>query len=277
MSDLSESEALAEYVWRTYLTTGIAPKEAHPHWAEAKSLRLLARRLPREPRCKVCHYPFEGVGGLIARTVAGIKPSEMNPQLCNICERFAQKNYGGAEVELSMLFADVRGSTTIAENMSPLEFSKLINRFYKAATHALYDSGAMVEKMIGDEVAGLFVPGIAGRQHARKAVDAARAILVATGHSNASGPWVAVGIGVHTGIAYVGSVSSEGITDITALGDSVNTAARLASQAGPGEVIVSDESARDAGLLTEGLSARKLQLKGRSEPVNTWVIEVKPG
>lgn len=223
----------------------------------------------------MCHYPFEGVGGLIARTVAGIKPSKMNPQLCNICERFAQANHGGAEIELSMLFTDVRGSTSIAENMSPLEFSKLINRFYQAATRVLYQSGAMVEKMIGDEVTGLFVPGIAGKDHARKAVDAARAILLATGHADPGGPWIAVGAGVHTGIAYVGSVDSEGTTDITALGDSVNTAARLASQAGPGEVIVSDISIQAAGLATVDLPARHLQLKGRTEPVNAWVIEVK--
>ena len=275
MADQSDSDALAEYVWRTYLTTGVAPKEAHPHWAEAKSLRLLARRLPKEPRCRMCHYPFEGVGGLLARSIAGIKPSRMNPQICNICERFAKQNHGGAEIELSMLFADVRGSTTIAENMSPSDFSKLINRFYKAATKVFYNSGAMVEKLIGDEVAGLYVPGIAGKDHARKAVEAAQAILRATGHGDAAGPWIEVGAGVHTGIAYVGSVSSEGITDITALGDSVNTTARLASQAGPGEVIVSDDTARAAGLSTAGLIARHLQLKGRSEPVDTWVIEVK--
>jgi adenylate cyclase len=159
--------------------------------------------------------------------------------------------------------------------MSPSDYSKLINRFYRAGTKALYDSGALVEKLIGDEVAGLFVPGLAGQDHARKAVDAAKEILRATGHADENGPWIAVGAGVHTGIAYVGSISSEGITDITALGDSVNITARLASQAGPGEVIVSDDSRKSAGLPEAGLEARQLQLKGRAEPVSTWVVEVK--
>jgi adenylate cyclase len=275
MIDQLDSEARTEYIWRTYLTTGRPPKEAHPHWAERKILRPLARRLPKDPRCQACYYPFEGVGGFLVRNIAGIKPTKMNPHLCNICERFAREHQGGAEIELSMLFADVRGSTTIAENMSPSEYSKLINRFYKAGTKALYDSGALVEKLIGDEVAGLFVPGLAGQDHARKAVDAAKEILLATGHADENGPWIAVGAGVHTGIAYVGSISSEGITDITALGDSVNITARLASQAGPGEVIVSDDSRKSAGLPEAGLEARQLQLKGRAEPVSTWVVEVK--
>ncbi len=129
--------------------------------------------------------------------------------------------------------------------------------------------------MIGDEVAGLYAPGIAGKDHARIAIEAAQAILRASGHGDPDGPWIPVGAGVHTGIAFVGSVSSEGITDITALGDSVNTAARLASQARAGEVVVSDDSARAAGLSTDGLTALHLQLKGRAEPVDTWVIEVK--
>lgn len=277
MNKKSDSDAFAEYVWHTYLTTGDAPEEAHLHWAERKSLRSLARRLPKEPRCRFCHYPFEGVGGLIARTIAGIRPSKMNPQMCNICERFAEQNQGGAEVELSMLFADVRGSTSIAEKMSPSEYSKLINRFYKAATKAFYDSGAMVEKLIGDEVAGLFVSGLAGKDHARKAIDTAQVILRATGHGDGEGPWIPVGAGVHTGIAYIGSVSSEGITDITALGDAVNTAARLASQAGTGEVIVSDASLKASGITSDGLVNRQLQLKGRAEPVNIWVLEMKSG
>ena len=57
--------------------------------------------------------------------------SKMNPQLCNVCEVFAQKFQSGAEIELSLLFVDVRGSTTLAEEMNPTEYSKIINRFIR--------------------------------------------------------------------------------------------------------------------------------------------------
>src|SRR5258705_10070605 len=86
---------------------------------------------------------------------------------------------------------------------------------------------ALLEKLIGDEVAGFFVPGFAGADHARVAVEAGEEILRATGHGEAGGPWVPVGVGVHTGLAYVGAGGAGGgVPDITVLGDAVNTASR---------------------------------------------------
>jgi adenylate cyclase len=191
----------------------------------------------------------------------------MNPHLCNVCENFANKYQGGAEIELSMMFADIRGSTSLAEKMSPTEFSRLIDRFYRVTTRVLYRANALVEKLIGDEVTGLFVPGFAGPNHADTAISAAKSILRETGHADPSGPWVPVGIGIHSGLAFVGSVSAEGgRADITALGDAVNTASRLASVANSGEIVVSDVSQTMAGLNIDGLESRNLELKGRSDP-----------
>jgi adenylate cyclase len=195
--------------------------------------------------------------------------------MCNVCESFARQYQGGAEVEISMLFADVRGSTTIAERMQPLEFSRLIDRFYRVTTDILIEANAWIEKLIGDEVTGLFIPGFVGTQHARLAVETAEAILRATGHAGSGQPWIPVGIGVHTGTAYVGSVGREGgLTEITALGDSVNTAARLASSAGPGEILVSLQTWNAAGFEGRNAEQRQLQLKGRSEPVEVRVVRV---
>ena len=84
----------------------------------------------------------------------------LNPRLCNLCERFAEKYHGGVELEISILFVDVRGSTTMAEEITPEEFSKKINRFYHAATEVFYRNNGFVEKLLGDEVAGFFVPGL---------------------------------------------------------------------------------------------------------------------
>ncbi len=269
-----DPDNLNEYIWRTYLVTGRPPEDIPVHWYETKTFRKFFRKLPKEPRCRACAAPFEGLGGLFTRNLAGIKRSRMNPYMCNICERFAMDNQGGAEIELSMLFGDVRGSTTIAEQMSPYQFRDLIQRFYQASAKVLYETYAMVEKLIGDEVAGLYVPGNTGDEHARIAIDAARSILEATGHDRPEGPWVPVGVGVHTGVAYVGSVVSEGIAEITALGDAVNLAARLASVAGTGEVVISDESIRSAGMTTDGLESRTLHLKGKTEPVQAWILKV---
>lgn len=261
-----------EEMWYNYMTNGQLPKHLLNRW-HALALRPLVRKMPSDPRCAMCYYPFEGLGGRLARTMLGIKPSKLNPKLCNACELLANEYQGGTELEISMLFADVRGSTAMAEKMSPTEFSRLIDRFYKAATREIFEANGMVEKIIGDEVTGFFVPGFAGQEHARVAVETARAILRSTGHRALSGPWVPVGIGVHTGVAFVGAVSTEnGASDITILGDNVNAAARLASLAGPGEVIASDETIRAAGLSTAGMENRRLRLRGRAEPIDAWAL-----
>jgi adenylate cyclase len=265
-------DAKFEAMWRTYMTTGKLPKDAESRW-HGRLLRPLIRRLPTEPRCHVCYYPFEGIGGQLASRLLGIKRSRLNPNLCNACEALAEAHQGGTEIEMSVLFADVRGSTTMAERMSPTDFSRLIDRFYKAATREIFASSGMVEKIIGDEVTGFFVPGFAGEDHALVAVETARAILKATGHRDLSGPWIPVGIGVHTGVAFVGAVSTEnGAADITILGDAVNTAARLTSQAKAGEVIASDETIRSAGLSTAGMEARHLQLRGKRAAIDAWAL-----
>jgi adenylate cyclase len=157
--------------------------------------------------------------------------------------------------------------------MSPLEFSRLINRFYNVATEALIHTDALIDKIIGDQVAAIFVPGIAGQGHASCALEAARKILYATGHDGPEDPWIPLGIGVHTGIAFVGSVGSgQGTSDITVLGDTANTTARLSSLAHRGEILVSRTAATAAGLAVNHLESRQLQLKGKNESVQVYVI-----
>jgi adenylate cyclase len=205
----------------------------------------------------------------------GKRPAAKNPRLCADC--LTKTPVGGAEIELSLLFADVRGSTTLAEGIRPADFMQLMNRFYVAATDVLVPADALVDKFVGDEVMALFVPGFAGPDHARRAIRAAEALLRATGHADPGGPWLPVGAGVHTGVAFVGAVGSAGsVTDITALGDAVNSAARLASAAAAGEILVSEASARAARLVGEELGRRDLTLKGRSEPLAVRVLRVTP-
>ncbi len=186
---------------------------------------------------------------------------------------------GGAEVELSMLFVDARGSTILAEQMTAKDFSRLMDRFYKAATRVLIKTDAFIDKLVGDEVVALYLPLFAGANHAAAAIQAAWELLRVTGHQDSSAPWLPIGVGVHTGVAYVGVVSgAEGtVTDVTALGDNMNTAARLASSAGPGEAIVSEAAYAAAGLDPGHSANRLLELKGKSDPIGVHVFQSTPG
>jgi adenylate cyclase len=232
------------------------------------------RHVPSPPRCKLCNVPFEGVGGaFFGRFGWGRWPK--NPRFCSQCHTtLAKLAVGGAEVEISVLFADVRGSTTLAEQMRPLEFRALIDRFYVAAAKAIVDSDGLVDNYLGDGVLGLFIPVWAGRHHAARAVDAAHGILAATGNTGGSqAPWVPVGAGVHTGLAFVGVVGDAGeASDFTALGDPLNTAARLAAAAGAGEILVSDAAVRVGELQVSGAPRRSLELKGKSAPIDVVVL-----
>lgn len=254
-------------MWRQILTEGNLTYSV---------LRPLSGRLPSNPRCVNCHRPFAGIGGGIFRVVMGVHKSHKNPRFCADCHSFTTEYPGGAEIELTMLFVDVRGSTTIAEKMNNIEFSHLMNRFYEAAINVLVRANAFIDKLVGDEVTALFIPGFAGRHHARRAVEAGQALLQVTGSGDAGGPWVPVGVGVHTGKAWVGSIvgASGAGADFTALGDNVNVAARLASNAKAGEVLVSDAAYEASGLELGELERRQLELKGKSEPTGVRVMRV---
>jgi adenylate cyclase len=194
-----------------------------------------------------------------------------NPTFCRSCFTFLVDNRGGAEIECSLLFADVRGSTSIAEGMRPVDVHDLMNRFFRTAAHVLVEHDAIVDRFVGDQAIGIFVPALAGGQHAARAIEAAQALLAATGHADRT-PWIPVGAGVHTGTAFVGSIGSETQADFTALGDTVNIAARLSSSAAVGETLVTLEAAASANLGAAQLERRDLALKGKDAPTAVLVL-----
>jgi adenylate cyclase len=260
MEDRLKHKKLSALEWRAVLMG------THPGLYQQR--RLLSM-LPSDPRCRLCNAPFHGIGGKLMSWM-GRSQYRNNPLFCQAC---LVEPVEGVEVEITMLFADVRGSTTLAEKMSASEFASLMNRFYEVASHILIHSYAIIDKYVGDGVIGLYIPGLAGADHARKAIQAAEAILQATGHVKGN-PWLPVGVGVHTGAAYISMVGSKGgVGDFTALGDSMNITSRLASQAGTGEVLVS-ESAYNKSELVDFSEQRLLELKGRHEPVSVHVMKI---
>lgn len=265
-AQLPHHDPRADALWRGILLGDptLAPQLAR--------LRRIFRRLPSDRRCKVCYAPYAAPFGPVVIRL-GFGAWDKNPSLCGSCLRAMERHQGGAEIELSMLFADLRGSTELAARMSATAYGRLLNRFYRIAARAIQEPGGDVDKYLGDGVFALFIPGFAGPDHAARAIGAARQILQATVSvelPDGAGP-LPVGIGVHTGSAYVGVLGEAGeLTDFTALGDAVNITERLSSVARARELLISDAALAASGYPSEGLTRRELQLKGVTDQVVGW-------
>ena len=220
----------------------------------------------------MCAAPFAGIGGLFMRFMGHPRWAK-NPKYCALCFGMLRANHGGAEIECSLLFADVRGSTALAEQMPPREFNRLMGGFFDIATEILVNHDAFIDKFVGDEIIGIFVPAMAGEVHATQAVEAAVALMQRTTRSKVGGRSIPIGAGVSTGIAYVGSIGQGPDAELTAMGDIVNTTARLASAAAAGEILVTAAAAAAAGI-SSSAERRFLQLKGKSELTEVAVITV---
>jgi adenylate cyclase len=239
----------------------------------ARSRRVF-RRLPSSPHCKLCAAPFEGPGGAVLRHV-GFARFPGNPAICSSCIKGLNKiGVYGAEIPVSLVFADIRGSTGISESMSPMDYRAFLDRFYRIASAAILGNDGIVDKFVGDEAIGLFFRGISGTQHAAAAIRAAQTLLDAVGRGDASHHGaIPVGAAVHTGEAYVGSTGAEGaVNDFTALGDVVNTTARLASEAVAGELLISEDAAVAAGVEVQVQARKTIMIRGRSSPVTVYSL-----
>lgn len=234
--------------------------------ARYRRARALFRRLPHDPRCKMCAAPFAGPFSPLLRARGRGRWSK-NPKYCGSCYGVLTQVMGGAEIPCTLLFADVRGSTTLAEQVGATEFKRLLSGFYQTAGRVLVAHDAVVDKFVGDEVMAIFIPALVQGLHAARAIDAAKALLRETRSGG-----LPLGAGVHTGDSFVGAVGEPPHTEFTALGDVVNTAARLASAAAAGEVLVSVDAGRSAGLEMAGLEHRSLELRGKSLPTEVVVI-----
>jgi adenylate cyclase len=232
--------------------------------------------LPSNPRCKFCSIPFRGPGGFVLRHLSEkYGPWDKNPNLCRRCViGLGSAEVRGAEVDVSFLFADVRRSSDLARHLGTLEFTNLMQRFYAVASKVLFDHEAVLDKFVGDEVVGFFLPFMAGSDHPRAAVEAARALFAAVGYGSPDGPWLTLGAGVHTGTSFVGYLSRGEASEFTAMGDTINVTAHLAAAAAPGEILVTDEVG--ASLETSGLERRRLSLKGHEVDALVIAVEERP-
>jgi len=233
--------------------------------------RRLFSLIPSHVRCKFCNAPFSGqYGGLFGRI--GYTPSRKNPNICERCIERAPE--GGALVPVSVLFADVRGYTRIAEQLTSVETTGLLHRFYGAASSALLAHDAILGQIAGDEVMAIFVPGLAGSRFPSQAVEAAGALLRGIGYGTPAGNWLDVGVGICTGQEYVGNVGGGGFKDFTAIGDVTNTAARLQASAAGGEILMCAATYETVAGAYPSAEPRSLELKGKRSTVESFRIRI---
>ena len=183
---------------------------------------------------------------------------------------------GGEVHVISVVFVDVRGFTTLAEQLPPAEIAQRLNRFYSLASNAIFDYDGTLDKLVGDEVMAFFGAPLHAEDHAKRAVQAVVRILSGM-KSLAPAEHLHVGAGIATGEAYVGNVGEGAVTDYTVLGDTVNVASRLQGVAASGEILVTEETYAHVESEFPNTPRRELELKGKSEPVRARVIKVAAG
>ena len=177
---------------------------------------------------------------------------------------------GGQTQLVSVLHADVRGYTAMAEQLPPDHVVSLLLRYHGAAAKAIRGTGGTIDRFAGDAILALWNAPVAQDDHVRLALRGALAMRDA---ARDVGEELGYGIGVHTGEAMVGNLGSERYQNFTAIGDTVNVAARLQGQAKAGEVVCSAAAltAAGAGVRTTPLGA--LALRGRRTPVDAYRVE----
>ena len=253
---MTEEDAAREAGWRGALTEpGFGPQAR------------VFRHLPSDPRCPICLAPYGLPFGPLVK-LFGFGRSARYPQLCNPCFRMMEKDRGGAEVPVTVLFADVRGSTGMAERASAADFNTLLKGFYTLVTKAVQDEGGIIDKFLGDGVMALFLPSFTERQHASRGLNAARRIL-----REAQLP---IGVGVNTGQAFTGFLGPTAeVAGFSAVGDAVNVAHRLGEAAQAGELLVAGDDLPESGPAPghdDGWEMRELQVKGRDQAVHAWSL-----
>jgi len=269
-----------EDLWRLLFGIG------HPDLI-AKQKRFQKAGLP--PRCRLCLAPF---GELPSAGWADEHPgpSNRNPRFCSLCDQFIRANPGGASVTMTLVFADVRGSTALSEQLKLEEYVRRINDFYRRTTAVFVETDGFMMDVVGDEVFALYPAGFSGvsasdsqvaeaelsrvrtATAARKALGAARRLVELAKQSGEHE--LSFGVSVHTGPVYIGTIrgAEEGISDVRVWGIEVNKAARMCAQSKPGEALLSAELCAAAGLNAADLPQRTLELKGISHPVSARVL-----
>jgi len=185
---------------------------------------------------------------------------------------------GGVNQTVTVLFADIRGFTALSEREKPEKVVGLLNRYFSVMTDIIFAHGGTLDKYTGDGLMAIFGAPTATAEDALNAVKAAvtmqKRMATLNSELRAEGyGQISVGIGLHTGEATIGYIGSERRSEYTAIGDTVNLASRLESNAAGGEILMSEATAAASGNLIPVEQREPLTVKNRIQPVN--VLEVR--
>jgi len=209
---------------------------------------------------------------LFARALASFLP----PEVAELVEASPSALSLREEVEATILFSDIRGFSTLAERLPPRNVAEVVGRHLAAMAEVVTAHGGVLDKFAGDAVMAVFGAPRPGTDHAQRALDCAvamqqRQVALNDGAAQAGLPRFAIGIGVNTGTVTAGTIGGPGRLDYTVLGDAVNVAQRLQSEAIGGEILASAATVAQAGTdHAEPVGSK--QLKGRQELVEAYRI-----
>jgi len=215
-------------------------------------------------RIKALHDQLEQRNDLLLDALQRAVSPDVAKQILEDPERYLHP--GGERRSVSVLFADLRGYTSLAEELPPHEAMVVLNTYLAEMIRAVYDHGGTVNQILGDGVMSLFGAPIDYPDHARRAVSAALAMQRLVGNVQIDGHasvQLQMGIGINSGEAVVGHIGSDQRMDYTAVGDAVNLAARFEQNAGPGQVLVTQSTYEQIAELFEVHPVGTLRAKGR--------------
>lgn len=210
----------------------------------------------------------------------GLRPSRMNPNTCTLCELMFTRVMRARNVTLdvTVLFADLRGYTALSRETSSESMSQLVDTFYDECAAAIWEHDGLLNKTIGDAVMAIFNFPIHQDDHAAQAVHAARAIqqrcralreTAAQAGTQAPAPAIDIGIGIDSGPVQFGEFG-RAVRELTAIGTVVNTAARAQSVAMPGEILLTRAARDRAAASLDAPVGRSYELKGFTQPVELF-------
>ena len=184
---------------------------------------------------------------------------------------------GGETRDLTTLFADVRGFTTLTESMDPQEAIAILNEWLNLAAGAIQAEGGIVDKYVGDQVMAVFGAPVAQESHEAHAVRAGLRLRDLTLELNerredAGRPGLSIGIGINSGAAVAGNMGSTNRLNYSVLGTSVNTAARLCSEAGAGELLIGESTYAAVASMVLATRQEPRVLKGLSIPSSPYLV-----
>jgi adenylate cyclase len=219
------------------------------------------------------------------RRITGVFSRYVAPQVVDKLLEGGEKalQLGGSRREITVLFVDIRGFTPLSEAAAPEEVVEILNEYLTLVAQSIFQYGGTLDKFIGDAAMAIFNAPLDLEDHCLKAVQAAWAMKEGASPlqqrlEEKYGRTVQFGIGVNTGPAVIGNIGASFRMDYTAIGDTVNTSARLESNAKPGQILISQAVYEKVRERVTATSLGEIKVKGKAQGVNVFQVDgVHPG